>query len=86
MSLSQKPFENWVVKELNIEQFLSIAPLLETEFQQAQLKMIRASLRNADTGAPVSDEEFANIGFKMFVPLWEAVADINGMNAEKKDE
>ena len=83
--LKEKPFKDYLIIELNIEEFITIMDSWDSDFRQAQLTILSKALCDPKTREPIGKEGLQQIGASEFMDLWQEVGDMHGLTA-KKDE
>lgn len=82
--LKQRTYNEFIIKELTIGQFLPVMDKMGSQTQTAQLEMMGLSVCDA-AGEPLGLDGVSALGASEFLPLWTAVADLHGLG-EKKAE
>jgi hypothetical protein len=83
--LKEKPFKDYLIIELDIEEFITIMDSWDNNYRQAQLTILSKALCDPKTREPIGREGLKKIGASEFMEVWQEVGDMHGLTA-KKDE
>jgi hypothetical protein len=81
--LKTKSIPPYTIKELSIGEYVPMFDLIGTDSRKGQLELMKKCIFL--NGNAIGDKLTTDIGASMFLPLWNAVAEVNGLQHNAGD-